>query len=73
MTLVKSMGRVTQTGQLQIPPHILRLVGAKPGQHVEFVIGPRDMIQVKLKNLRVPKPRPKNPFYHTDPKPKRIR
>ncbi|MBL7136315.1 MAG: hypothetical protein ISS81_06970 [Candidatus Marinimicrobia bacterium] len=54
MTLVKSMGRVTQTGQLQIPQHILRLAGAEHGQMVEFELGPRDVIRVTLKKKRKP-------------------
>lgn len=60
MTLTKSMGRVSPKGQLGIPPHILRLAGAKPGQLAEFRIGSRGTIQVALKAKMMaggPKPR----------------
>jgi len=54
------MGRVTQTGHLQIPQHILRLAGAEPGHMAEFEFGPRDVIRVTLKKRKIPgNPRPR--------------
>jgi len=57
MTLSKAVGQVSTSGQLQVPSHLLRLVGAKPGQQVDFVVGPRGVIQVTLKKQMGPKPR----------------
>jgi len=60
MPLSKSLSRINENGQLIVPPHLLKQAGGKPGQIVEFVLGPRGSIQVLLKNPRIlgrPKPR----------------
>lgn len=60
MPLHKSLSRITEKGQLFIPPHLLRQAGGKPGQMVEFTIGPRGVIQVQLKKPHIPgRPKPR--------------
>lgn len=60
MTLYKSVGRISETGQLQIPARILWLVGGKPGELVELIVGSRNTIHVVRKNEKEPwHPKPK--------------
>ncbi len=54
MPLMKSLSRINSEGLLTVPAHVLKMAGAKPGQLVEFVLGPRGSIQVLLKHPKSP-------------------